>query len=164
MDALVWQVNWLLEVLIKCCALAPAVLLGLEPAPDGARWLEMVKHVRAAGGSLGVRIDKSLNVDRLLDDVAVICWCEGVIKGAGGWGNIVESARAIKAFYASDWKIFCLHLRYVRGESRTDDASDLAKVAALAGVAPRTVIRKRYLVPRRIAEDACGGFQRCLGF
>ena len=153
------QLTKALELIIMYHPCAFDVLLGVTSPPSDQDWLEMKERARSSE-DLGVRVDKDRNLDGFFDTVTFLDEIHRAIDPVG-WKAITDSAQAIKAFYAEDWKIFCLHVRFVQ-KSRTGMMSPLQGVAKLTGVSPNTVCRKRREVPRMIARDAMGHYQMAL--
>jgi len=155
-----------IDILVEYYPCAFSVLLGEAEPPTDDEWIEIMTrrrlYVSGAAEDPGVRIDRDPDHDGILNQTIALDEVRGVIEKAG-WPAIVESARAIKTFFAEDWEIFCLHVRFVTGESRMgDDRSPLQKVADSLGVSANTVTRKRRKVPLMIARDALKGFQFAL--
>ncbi|WP_143340935.1 hypothetical protein [Dethiosulfovibrio salsuginis] len=148
----------IIELLIQRHPRSADVLLGVVPPPTDDEWLEML---RSSPDDLGVRVRTDPYTDRILSEVIKLDEIHRLIDAAG-WESITEAARSIKEFFAEDWKVFCLHCRFVRGESRISDASSLQKVSRRVGLSPNTVSRKRKEIPRRIARDALSGFQAAM--
>lgn len=155
-----------IDVLVEYYPYAFGVLLGEAEPPTDDEWIEILTRERlyrcGAQEDLGVSISKDHDHDGVLSQVIALDEVRGVIEEVG-WAAIIESTKAIKAFFAEDWEIFCTHVRFVTGESRMgDDRSPLQKVADALRVSANTVTRKRQKVPLMIARDALKGFQFAL--
>ncbi|NCC96627.1 MAG: hypothetical protein EOM02_07280 [Synergistales bacterium] len=154
-----------IEILVEYYPCAFNVLLGEAEPPTDDDWVEIMtrKSLYDSGAmdDLGVRIDKDPDREGVLNQVISLEEVKGVIDEVG-WPTIVESSRAIKTFFAEDWRVFCLHVRFVTGETRTGGLPPLERVAKQVKMSVSTVTRKRKMVPMMIARDALMGFQTAL--
>lgn len=154
-----------IDVLVEYYPYAFGVLLGEAEPPTDDDWIEIMTrrnlYVSGAAEDLGVRIDKDPDLDGVLNHAIALDEIRGIVDEVG-WPAIVESARAIKAFFAEDWRIFCLHVRFVTGKTRSGGKSPLQRVAEKVGMSPSTVTRKRQEIPMMIARDVLKGFQIAL--
>ncbi|EFC90389.1 hypothetical protein L2W58_00100 [Dethiosulfovibrio sp. F2B] len=154
-----------IDILVEYYPCAFSVLLGEAEPPTDDEWIEIMTrrrlYVSGAAEDPGVRIDRDPDHDGILNQTIALDEVRGVIEKAG-WPAIVESARAIKTFFAEDWEIFCLHVRFVTGKTRLGGKSPLQRVADRVGMSPGTVTRKRQEIPMMIARDALKGFQIAL--
>ena len=165
-----------LELLVRYHSSGLPILLGEKPRPKDQEWLPLLEASHSVE-DLGIRIDHDVNKDSILDQVATFDNMERFIDDIG-WKNVTEAAKAIKSFYPKDWDMFTWHVMFVTERtknsscplpfealgSKVNEKSPLEKVADHFCVSPKTVSRRRRIIPMQIARLALQQFQMTINW
>lgn len=140
------------------------VLLGESPEPTTEELAELVESLQDKP-DLGVSVDGGAQGGEPLN---AFCRAEPlleIIDLAGGWPEIQESTRQVRALEPLAWNLFAECIMWVGSGSRLNECGGhLERIAAKYRVSVPTVYRWRNEVPNLIARHSLAGGQSVLFF
>lgn len=143
-----------IDAIAAKCPHGLAIITGEYPPPSDAVLLEIATWRPASDSP---HVSGGETEDPLLPQVSALLQLKEPIESVG-WAALQAAGRECKRLFPKDFEAYRLHVTYVSGgQWRIGDESTLTRIARECGLDPRTVRRRRYEVPKRIARAAIMG-------
>ena len=140
------------------------VLLGESPEPTTEERAELIEGLQGRP-ELGVSVDGGSQGGEALNAYCRVEPLLEIVDLAGGWPEIQESVRQVRALQPLAWNRFAEFVMWVGSGSRLNECGGhLERIAAKYRVSVPTVYRWRNEVPNLIARHSLAGGQNVLFF